>query len=135
MEVICNNNTYGYGDGVLSRWTGIGRVAWTIGNPTGNDWQEGYHFFIAAQDNGEPGYMDTWRIRIMDKDSNAVLFDSNSNFGYIFDKDPFCNTTWDDCNGDPLFEGDSLGGEGIEKGGGNVQVHCKGGPPDDNGSL
>jgi hypothetical protein len=40
----------------------------------------------------------------MDKDSNGVLFDSNSNFGYIFNIDPFAALL-----GIPLFEGYSLG--------------------------
>mmetsp|Transcript_34859 Transcript_34859/g.72593 ORF Transcript_34859/g.72593 Transcript_34859/m.72593 type:complete len:922 (-) Transcript_34859:256-3021(-) len=130
LEVVCGDETYGYGATILARWTGIGKIAWTTGNKKANagSWEEGYRFFISAQDYGEPGYQDTWRLRIMDRDSHAVLFDSDTSKGYIFDIDDFCGSPWDDCLGQPDFRGDSLGGEGEAKGGGNVQTHCKGGP-------
>lgn len=133
LEAICTDATYEYGSGVVSRWSGIGRIAWSTDQrrlQQDYNWEDGYRFFIAAQDNGDPGYLDTFRVRIMDKSNDAVLFDSNVDHGHIFDIDPFCNSTWDECNGDPAiphFDGTVLGGEN-EADNGNINVHCTGGP-------
>lgn len=133
LQVLCSNTTFGYGAGVMARWTGIGRIQWTLANasPNAGSWDYGYRFFVSAQDWGEPGFMDTFRLRIMDKDGKSVLFDTDYSAGFIFDIDPFCGKVGGyDCDDDPDFSGNSLGGEGEAKGGGNIQVHCKGGPPD-----
>jgi hypothetical protein len=117
----------------MARWTGYGRIARTLDAPadTSGEWVDGYRFFVSVQDNGEPGLNDEWRIRIMEKDSPMVLFDSNTDLGYIFDIDPICrdNNDYWNCTEPPKFLGDSLGGEGEAFGGGNVQIHCHGGPP------
>lgn len=86
---------------------------------------------IAVQDRGEPGTIDTWRIRILDKDTGYVLFDSDYRKGYIFDIDPYCGDPdfIEDCSAvDPDFDGTYTASRTGKNGGGNIQVHCKGGP-------
>lgn len=101
--------------------------------PDKGSWQSGHRFFVSVQDKGEPGNFDTWRLRIMDLDGTSVLFDTNVKRGYVFDIDPFCGVVpWDACSTMPDFDGDMLGGDSSvtgAKGGGNIQTHCKGGPP------
>ena len=142
LEVVCDDDTYG-GDGayagVSARWTGVGKVQW-VGpgeNPDDTKWVSGYRFFVAVQDWGEPGRDDTFRIRVLDNDgSGSVLFDSNHELGtqddgWIYSElDPLCLSEEldNDCSGTPQFDGDDLGRNPGKNGGGNIQMHCKGGP-------
>jgi len=141
LEVVCDSTTYGpQADGVYARWTGVGRVARTESKPTDDSpsWIDGYRFYVAVQDNGEPGFKDMWRIRILDLDG-SLLFDAdvpaNANHqSAIFESDPLlCNPghPQNPCQAskgwEPDFTGDFLGKE-LRMGGGNIQVHCKGGP-------
>jgi len=136
LEVVCSPNTvYGdWADGVAARWWGYGKVARTMAEPKANDWQDGYMYFVSVQDNGEPGIGDHWRIRIMDnnKGSPTVLFDSHyyGTEGAIFSEDPALCPNAAACKPADFiadFQGDLLGRG--DRGGGNIQVHCKGGPP------
>lgn len=130
FEPVCSNSSYGYGAEIMARWTGIGKVQWTEpDSPTTTaGWEDGFRFFVAVQDYGEPSVSDTFRIRIMDKHTDTVLLDTDYSKGYIFKIDPFCGSTWDDCTGDPDFDGNPVSGSFETNGGGNIQMHCKGGP-------
>ena len=138
LEVVCDDDTYGTDGayaGVSARWTGVGKIQY-VGSgekPDEGKWVSGYRFFVAVQDWGEPGRDDTFRIRVLDKDGESVLFDSNHELGaqddgWIYKElDPLC-TDPADCSGTPQFDGDDLGRNPGKNGGGNIQMHCKGGP-------
>uniref|UniRef100_A0A7S2YG23 VWFA domain-containing protein n=1 Tax=Entomoneis paludosa TaxID=265537 RepID=A0A7S2YG23_9STRA len=133
LEAVCSDTPYESGYGVLARWSGYGKIAWNTGRRELQklQYEEGYRFFAAVQDNGGPGSRDTLRLRIFD-DNNELVFDTNPDYGHIFDIDPFCGTSFDECIGDPVFPdfgGDFLAGANSDTGGnGDIQVHCTGGP-------
>jgi len=90
LEVVCEDTPYGaWANTVAARWWGYGKVARTMGTPTDSQWTTGYLYFISVQDFGEPGTVDTWRIRIFDLDQ-TVLFDSDITGEPIFVNDPEC---------------------------------------------
>jgi len=126
LEVVCSDVPYGnWADGVVARYWGYGKVARTSGNPKNKDWEDGYLYYVATQDNGEgqSATNDTWRIRIFDKDQQGnptdVLFDSNYNYDAIYDNDPVL------CPGSSCNSGFTPDFDGLYLSGGNIQVHCK----------
>jgi len=50
-------------DPIHARWMGKGSLSTAL-NPRKNDFDDDFCFMVAVQDHGEPGYHDTWRIRI-----------------------------------------------------------------------
>lgn len=128
LQVICSGDTK-YGpdaNSVFARWTGVGKVSRTV-NPD-DGWVSGYRFYVAVQDMGEPGFRDTFRIKIYEP-NGGLFFDNLATSGdEMWEHDPACQGNT--CTRDTWladFSGSSLGGY-VGKGGGNVQVHCKGGP-------
>ena len=131
LEVVCADVPYGKGGkNRWARWTGLGKVS----RDGGGSWTPGFRYYIAVTDNGEPGITDMWHIRIMNGDTTTlVLFDTDINAGPIYDTELECLTLAGCSESDttfPDFEGEFLGGFAnfTSKGGGNIMVHCKGGP-------
>lgn len=135
LEVVCADEPYGAAaNTVYARWWGNGLVSTAVstGDAPTNTFVSGYRFYVAVQDNGEPGTIDKFRIRIFNKDRqgdpSTVWFDSNYELPPIFANDPEVKCIGQ-CVFVPSFEGNFLGGtDESANGGGNIQTHCKGGP-------
>ncbi|KAL7572195.1 hypothetical protein ACA910_005541 [Epithemia clementina (nom. ined.)] len=136
LHVVCLSDKFGkQAKETFASWTGIGKLSRT--DPPDAGWEYGYRFFVTVQDFGEPGDTDTFRIRIYDKPSSAdqimgeILFDSFGDQGdAMWDFDPQnAKSTISYAAKGPDFKGNELGSlMENKKGGGNVVVHCKGGP-------
>merc|ERR1712226_788241 len=137
-------------DGVHARWMGKGWLA-TTAKPRKNDWDSGFCFMVGVQDHGEPGYLDTWRIRIWRCDDtcfsdnpgdthfkqadipNAFTDCGNNIDNLVFDTNPTYLKPGDiaipaieDEASEMRFNGTQVGTPDSEaKGGGNIQIHLK----------
>jgi hypothetical protein len=101
-------------NGIQARWWGTGHLTTAAGYAESGDV---YSFLVAVQDWGEPGYNDTWRIRIWDNATDTLVFDTNPYIGgmELTSENP----------GNPAgmrFWGTQLG-ELDANGGGNIQIH------------
>ncbi|KAL7559867.1 hypothetical protein ACA910_018380 [Epithemia clementina (nom. ined.)] len=127
LVVVCDDLEQGKGGNtVYARWQGVGMVSRTDDD---SGWVNGYRFMVSVSDLGEPGYLDTFRLKIFEPNSNEILFDSfgRETDSCIFDNEPGC--TGEKCKNMLSYEGSELGSlMENKKGGGNVVVHCKGGP-------
>jgi hypothetical protein len=92
-------------------WTGKGHLTLANGNAKEGDV---YSFLVTVQDKGEPGNLDTWRIRIWETDSNpeVLIFDTNP----LLPTDPYMLSK-ERCWGTELGETNGANG------GGNIQIH------------
>jgi hypothetical protein len=97
-------------DSIRARWWGTGHLSTADGTAKDGDV---YSFLVAVQDWGEPGYNDTWRIRIWETDGDETLvFDTNQDVeGVEWELDP-------DEDENDRFLGTELG-ELTADGGGN----------------
>ncbi|KAL7573839.1 hypothetical protein ACA910_012414 [Epithemia clementina (nom. ined.)] len=127
LLVVCDDLEHDKGGKTAyAKWQGVGMVSRTEDD---SGWVNGYRFTVSVSDWGEPGYMDTFRLKIFELNANDLLFDS---FGKvadsrIFDNEPGC--TGEKGKNMASYEGSDLGSlDETKKGGGNVVVHCKGGP-------
>lgn len=143
LEVVCDDRYGRACNGVCARFSGVGRISWTSPNVLPNNttsWSDAvYRFYVSVQDNGEPGLNDKIRFRVDDYYMpNTVYFDSDLNAGPVYFMDVLCtylgwncadtSTTYPDFTGD-WFQGTDVGFTNWTKaGGGNIQLHCKGGP-------
>jgi hypothetical protein len=101
-------------DSIRARWWGTGHLSTAYGTAAEGDV---YSFLVAVQDWGEPGADDTWRIRIWEKSTDKLVFDTNP------------KVTADMSENYALGDEDNLRFLGTElgeldaNGGGNIQIH------------
>jgi hypothetical protein len=101
-------------DSIRARWWGTGHLSTAYGTAAEGDV---YSFLVAVQDWGEPGADDTWRIRIWEKSTDKLVFDTNPNVPADMSE----NYAQGDAD-NLRFLGTELG-ELDANGGGNIQIH------------